>query len=51
MKWLTQYGTLDNLIAHADEVGGVVGENLRQALGFLPLGRRLVTVVCDLPLQ
>ncbi len=50
VKWLTQYGTLDNLIAHADEVGGVVGENLRQALGFLPLGRRLVTVVCDLPL-
>ena len=50
VKWLTQYGTLDNLIDHADEVGGVVGENLRQALGFLPLGRRLVTVVCDLPL-
>ena len=50
VKWLTQYGTLDNLIAHADEVGGVVGENLRQALGFLPLGRKLVTVVCDLPL-
>ncbi len=50
VKWLTQYGTLDNLVAHADEVGGVVGENLRQALDFLPLGRKLVTVVCDLPL-
>jgi DNA polymerase-1 len=51
VKWLTQYGTLDNLVAHADEVGGVVGENLRKALGFLPLGRRLVTVRCDLELQ
>ncbi|MDQ5946999.1 MAG: polymerase, partial [Pseudomonadota bacterium] len=51
VKWLAQYGTLDNLVAHADEVGGVVGENLRQALGFLPLGRKLVTVACDLPLS
>ena len=50
VKWLTQYGTLDNLVAHADEVGGVVGENLRQALDFLPLGRKLVTVRCDLDL-
>jgi len=50
VKWLAQYGTLDNLIAHAGEIGGVVGENLRQALDFLPLGRRLVTVRCDLDL-
>ena len=50
VKWLAQYGTLDNLVAHADEIGGVVGENLRQALGFLPLGRKLVTVRCDLEL-
>ncbi|MBI2307988.1 MAG: DNA polymerase I [Rhodocyclales bacterium] len=50
VKWLTQYGTLDNLIAHAGEIGGVVGENLRQALDFLPLARKLVTVRCDLSL-
>ncbi|MFC5299747.1 DNA polymerase I [Azospira restricta] len=50
VKWLTQYGTLDNLVAHAGEIGGVAGDNLRQALAFLPLGRRLVTVACDLPL-
>ena len=30
-------------------IGGVVGNNLRQALDFLPLGKKLVTVVCDLP--
>ena len=53
VKWLAQYGSLDGVIAAAADIGGVVGENLRQALGFLPLGRKLVTVRCDLelPLQ
>jgi DNA polymerase-1 len=50
VKWLQQYGTLDAIIAHAAEIGGVAGENLRKALDFLPLGRRLVTVACDLQL-
>ncbi len=50
VKWLAQYGTLDNLMAHADEVGGVVGENLRAALEWLPQARRLLTVKCDVPL-
>src|SRR5512143_262716 len=44
LKWLQQYGTLEEVIAHADEVGGAVGENLRRARDFLPLGRRLLTV-------
>ena len=46
-KWLVQYGTLDNVIAHAPEIGGVVGENLRKALGWLPQGKRLLTVRRD----
>ncbi len=50
VKWLTQFGTLDNLIAHADEISGVVGDNLRAALDWLPQGRRLVTVKCDVEL-
>ena len=49
VKWLTQYGTLDNLVANAADVSGVVGQNLRDHLDFLPLGKKLVTVVCDLP--
>jgi len=49
LKWLDQYGTLDEVIAHAGEIGGVVGENLRAHLDFLPLGRKLVTVKCDVP--
>jgi DNA polymerase-1 len=48
LKWLAQYGSLDGIVAHADEIGGVVGQNLRNHLGFLPLGRKLVTVACDL---
>ena len=48
LKWLAQYGSLDGIVAHADEIGGVVGQNLRDHLGFLPLGKRLVTVACDL---
>jgi DNA polymerase-1 len=50
VKWLTEYGTLDNLIAHAGEIKGVVGDNLRAALDWLPQGRRLVTVKCDVAL-
>jgi DNA polymerase I len=46
-KWLAQYGTLDNVIARAHEIGGVVGDNLRAALEWLPQGRRLLTVRCD----
>ncbi|MDR2689799.1 MAG: DNA polymerase I [Azoarcus sp.] len=49
-KWLTEFGSLDNLVAHAGEIGGKVGENLRKHLDFLPLGRRLVTVRTDVVL-
>ncbi len=52
-KWLAQYGTLENVMAHAQEIGGVVGENLRAALDWLPQGRRLLTVKtdCSLPFE
>ncbi|WP_114649033.1 DNA polymerase I [Pseudothauera hydrothermalis] len=50
VKWLTEYGSLDNLVAHAEEIGGKIGENLRRHLDFLPLGRQLVTVATDVDL-
>ena len=50
VKWLDAYGSLEAIVAHAAEIGGAVGENLRKHLDFLPLGIKLVTVVCDLPL-
>ncbi|NOT12969.1 MAG: DNA polymerase I [Methylococcaceae bacterium] len=49
-KWLEQYETLDNLIAHAHEITGKIGENLRASLSLLPLSRQLTTIKCDLDL-
>ncbi|HYP84552.1 DNA polymerase I [Variovorax sp.] len=46
-KWLTQYGSLDALLAHAADIKGAAGENLRKALDWLPQGRRLVTIRTD----
>ena len=50
VKWLTQFGSLDNLMRCADTVSGVVGANLRNALEWLPTARRLITVKCDVTL-
>ncbi len=50
VKWLTEHGTLDNIVARAADIGGVVGENLRKSLDWLPTGRKLVTVDCGLKL-
>ncbi len=50
-KWLAEFGDLDNLVAHADQVGGKVGENLRASLDQIPLSRQLATIRCDLPLD
>jgi len=50
VKWLGQYGSLDNLIAHAHEIKGVVGENLRKTLDWLQVSRELLTIKCDVPL-
>ena len=49
-KWLAEYHTLDNLIAHAAQVPGKVGENLRAGLETLQLSRQLATIRCDLDL-
>ena len=49
-KWLAQYQTLDNLIAHADEITGKVGENLRENLPQLALAKQLTVIRCDLEL-
>jgi DNA polymerase-1 len=46
-KWIAQYGSLDGVIANAASIGGAVGENLRQALDWLPRARVLVTVKTD----
>jgi len=50
VKWLSQYDTLEGVMAHADEIKGAVGDNLRQVLDFLPMAKKLVTVhtACEL---
>ena len=50
VKWLKRYGTLDNLIAHAKDIDGVVGENLRNTLEWLKKSRELLTIKCDVVL-
>ena len=50
-KWLAEYGTLENLVAHADEIKGKVGENLRASLAQIPLSKELVTIRRDVPLE
>jgi DNA polymerase-1 len=50
VKWLLEYGSLDVLVARASEIKGVVGDNLRASLDWLPRGRELLTIKkdCDL---
>src|SRR5450830_734608 len=51
VKWLKEYGSLDNIVANADNIKGVVGENLRKALPWLPTARELITIRCDVGIQ
>ncbi len=51
VKWLTQFESLDAVIANANAIGGAVGANLVKHLDFLPLGKKLVTIVRDVPLE
>jgi DNA polymerase-1 len=51
VKWLKEYGSLDNIVANAENIKGVVGENLRKALPWLPTARELITIRCDIGTQ
>ncbi len=50
VKWLAEYGSLDNIIARSGEISGAVGENLRKVLDWLPQARKLLTVQRDVAL-
>ena len=47
VKWLAEFDSLDGIVAAADSIKGATGDNLRKALGWLPLGRKLITVLTD----
>ncbi|HJN52055.1 MAG: DNA polymerase I [Pseudomonadales bacterium] len=51
VKWLNEYGSLDNIIANAHEISGKIGENLRAALDQLPLSHQLATIKLDVELD
>jgi DNA polymerase-1 len=50
-KWLTEFGSLDAIVANADHIKGAVGENLRKSLDWLPTGRKLLTIKIDCDLN
>ncbi len=50
-KWLNEYGSLDEIIDHAEEIKGKVGESLRASLDTLALSRQLATIRCDVELE
>jgi len=50
-KWIAQYGSLDAIIAHANDITGAVGNHLRDALDWLPMARKLITIRTDVLLD
>ncbi len=46
-KWLAEHGSLEGVLANADKIKGVAGENLRKARDWLVTGRQLVTMKTD----
>jgi DNA polymerase-1 len=51
VKWLAEYGSLQAIVDNASNIKGAVGENLRQALDWLPIGRQLLTIKTDCDLN
>ena len=51
VKWLTEHGSLKALVDNAEQIKGAVGESLRQALDWLPIGRQLLTIKTDCDLN
>jgi DNA polymerase-1 len=50
VKWVKQYGTVDEIVAHADEITGVVGQKLREQKENALRNRRLNQLVTDVEL-
>src|SRR6187402_483282 len=47
VKWLQEYGSLQGVVDNAANIKGVVGENLRKTLDWLPTGRSLLLIKTD----
>lgn len=51
LKLMLQYGTLDNVLAHADEIKGKLGEKLRAGKEIALMSRELGTIRCNAPIH
>ncbi len=51
LEWIQKYGSIDNLLAHADEIAGKRGDNLRKSKDIVNLSKRLVTIDCNVPVD
>ena len=51
VKWLETYQSLDNIVINKDEIGGKVGENLRENIEQLSLSKDLVTIKLDVDID
>ncbi|HPD45762.1 MAG TPA: DNA polymerase I [Anaerohalosphaeraceae bacterium] len=51
LQWIQKYGSLEELFAHADEITGKRGDNLRASKEQTFLSRQLVTIRCDAPVE
>ncbi len=50
-KWIREFGSLDGVVDHVDEVKGKVGDALRAALPQVLLNRQLTALVADVPVD
>jgi len=51
LEWIQKYGSVDNLLSHADEISGKRGDNLRKSKDIIYLSKRLVTIDCEAPVD
>lgn len=51
VKWLLEFGSLDEILAHQDQIAGKVGESLREHAHLAERNRRLNHLVRDVPLN
>ena len=51
LNWIKQYGSLDNLYAHANELKGKRAESLRENKDLAYKSKKLVTIDCNVPLD
>lgn len=51
IKWISEYGSLDEVIKNAENIKGKVGENLMASMDRLELFKTLVTIKCDVPID